>query len=1437
MTVVAKRYHFQEWDAGYAPLPFEPDGIDGQTRSVRPSSYLTERRLSDEMRYILDRRNATTFPGSMLPRPGQLLYRWTPDNLDQEDNVVRYQTDGDEHTGLDGRGRSFVSEKMDRNRNSASTHPAVIDFLQLPSAVEFNLTPDADGKLEIPMADLEGSQFIEIITADLSSLEITYLPLPPSQTPLRDRRIARPLAPDTHHLATRFAAALATGAEAKIENLLDADWRAFTTLTEAHQFLLATTGDNRLGTFTFLTTWPDLEEKEKLALLADHHCHELHLFLSRKDTEFFEKHVKPFLVAKPEPQFIDDYLLDRDLTSYLRPYAFTRLNAAEKALLAQALPTRKADISRELDIRWKSEAPTPDAETILFSQTLKGADLSPTDSLGLARNPKQIRVTTKNIVTASLRSGDSAISRSSIDAMLNNPNRANFGAVDKVRRALYMAQGNYDLGKFDAAKDNYEDVLRLDPYNSAARRGLEKIAASNSDYYRAAYDHTRAEMLMQVDKAWELSVPEESNGVAYITEKLRRIIIPRIDFENVTVQEAIDFLRLRSMELDTLELDPERKGMNFIVRKGAGDARIKELKLRNVPIAVALKYIGDATKMRVKTDDFAVSLVPQTETGADLITRTFRVPPDFASSLSGGDGGGGGDVDPFADTGGKGALYARPPISELLENAGINLPEGSSATLGANGELLVTATPSELDKIGQLTETYGVSEAGSMDTFSGLSGLDAPAGDPFAGRVPRLFPDRTRLWLESNYYEHRGSTGEDLIPLNRFWLELSAWDGKTPFTSPHFNACTSSATEALMCLAMLDLPFTAEKPEVTVEESTLKVKARAPMLLFYKDPRRTKNIAPESPLLVRQSYHPLSEPFRTDAQGRKIENTVTGDFRTGVPYGQSLVITNPTGTERRIETLAQIPAGAIPLASSIEQKLIGDGVLPPLQHTKHAPETLSTSHMLAPYGVVQLQLAFYFPAAGDYPAYPLHVSEGEHILAHAKSRTLRVSADPAPEDSASWLVIARDGTDEAVLNRLSTADLAQTDLRAIMWRMMDKEFFLKATPILRKRLANAPEISLYGMLHDDAETISDYLMNLEFADNLGQWFSSKLISIDPVTHHNWKTMEFDPLVNARVHPFGDNPRLTHAQARQHYEAFLDTLIWKPVLASADELTFTYHLFLQDRIAEALARFAKIKPADLPDPLQYDYLHAVALFYQAKPAEAKAIADGHLKKLPPGTWLDRFQSVSAQAQEISKPIAAVAEEKSDTRPSLEINQLPDGTLLLKHTNLEETTLSLYNIDLEVLFSKDPFLKSGAESSLPAISPNQTTSIPFEKGSTETAYQLPENFRQGNILVAAESNNAKQLKILDSRLLETRIVPVERTVQVIDPATNKPLPGTYVKVFAESHDGSIEFHKDGYTDLRGKFDYLSHTATDPSTIRRLAILVSHAEKGSLTRITER
>jgi general secretion pathway protein D len=324
--------------------------------------------------------------------------------------------------------------------------------------------------------------------------------------------------------------------------------------------------------------------------------------------------------------------------------------------------------------------------------------------------------------------------------------------IDKVRRGLYTAEGNYNLGKYDEAKRDYENVLRLDPYNSAARRGMEQLAAAKSDYYRAAYDHTRAELLSQVDASWELTVPAEAptlpdgrtlgqdtgSGVAYITEKLRRIIIPRIDFDDTTVEEAIDFLRLRSAELDTLELDPARKGVNFVVRRpragaaaapggvpdigtdaaapaetlplGGGDPgalRVRELRVRNVPLAVALKYICDATKLRYKVDDFAVTLVPQTETGEDIFTRTFSVPPDFYSSLDSGGAaaGGGGEADPFAEApaGGSAAtLKPKRPILDLLKASGVAFGEGTSATLSTNGVLLVTNTPTELDKVDTL---------------------------------------------------------------------------------------------------------------------------------------------------------------------------------------------------------------------------------------------------------------------------------------------------------------------------------------------------------------------------------------------------------------------------------------------------------------------------------------------------------------------------------------------------------------------------------------------------------------------------------------------------------------------------------------------------------------------------------------------------------------
>ena len=47
--------------------------------------------------------------------------------------------------------------------------------------------------------------------------------------------------------------------------------------------------------------------------------------------------------------------------------------------------------------------------------------------------------------------------------------------VEEVKRLLTEAEGFYQSGRYDLAMKRYDQVLKLDPYNAAARRGQERI--------------------------------------------------------------------------------------------------------------------------------------------------------------------------------------------------------------------------------------------------------------------------------------------------------------------------------------------------------------------------------------------------------------------------------------------------------------------------------------------------------------------------------------------------------------------------------------------------------------------------------------------------------------------------------------------------------------------------------------------------------------------------------------------------------------------------------------------------------------------------------------------------------------------------------------------------------------------------------------------------
>ncbi len=332
-----------------------------------------------------------------------------------------------------------------------------------------------------------------------------------------------------------------------------------------------------------------------------------------------------------------------------------------------------------------------------------------------------------------------------MQAYLNDPIRTNPALdtehtqdVDQVRRLLYTAQGAYDLGKFDEASQTYADILRIDPYNTAAQRGLEKTAEAKHSYHKSTYDQTRAELLTQVEKAWETAVPDliepdldhyalsgtgAVGGQIKIQAKLDQIIIPQIALDDSTISEALDFLRLRSAELDTLELDPARKGINFTTNFGPQDSdeanRLRNarfsLRLTNTPISGILKYITAATKTSYTTDQYTVVISPVGSTSDELILRSYRVPPDFLTNL-GGTANAAGNDDPFADNSSSGSLLAvRMTAQEALAQQGVSFPDGASATYNpGTSTLRVYNSVANQDIISQIVDALSQTEPVSV---------------------------------------------------------------------------------------------------------------------------------------------------------------------------------------------------------------------------------------------------------------------------------------------------------------------------------------------------------------------------------------------------------------------------------------------------------------------------------------------------------------------------------------------------------------------------------------------------------------------------------------------------------------------------------------------------------------------------------------------------
>jgi len=71
-----------------------------------------------------------------------------------------------------------------------------------------------------------------------------------------------------------------------------------------------------------------------------------------------------------------------------------------------------------------------------------------------------------------------------------------------------------------------------------------------------------------------------------------------------------------------------------------------------------------------------------------------------------------------------------------------------------------------------------------------------------------------------------------------------------------------------------------------------------------------------------------------------------------------------------------------------------------------------------------------------------------------------------------------------------------------------------------------------------------------------------------------------------------------------------------------------------------------------------------------------------------------------------------------------------------------------------------------------------------------------------------------------------------LDVVDSVSGKALPKVYIKAFAKLRNGTIDFYKDGYTDISGRFDYSSISVDKLKNVEKFAILIMDESYGSKT-----
>ena len=364
----------------------------------------------------------------------------------------------------------------------------------------------------------------------------------------------------------------------------------------------------------------------------------------------------------------------------------------------------------------------------------------------------------------------------------------------------------------------------------------------------------------------------------------------------------------------------------------------------------------------------------------------------------------------------------------------------------------------------------------------------------------------------------------------------------------------------------------------------------------------------------------------------------------------------------------------------------------------------------------------------------------------------------------------------------------------------------------------------------------EYLLHRnDFVAATGPYLDCSLLVNDRVARRTYEHLEYEPLVNARIHQLGAKREIMNDRFHAQYNRLLWILSCKSEFNDSDWLSLTYYLLLQERVGEAIDCFKNASAGTL----QYDYMAAYLDLLNPEPKIAGEIA-ARYKGYKVLRWRKAFLAILSQLEEINGKGSELVDENSREQnhgqlvsksPTFDFN-VDARKVKISYANINRVQVNYYVMDVELLFSRNPFVQRFSEE-LTYIQPRKSAWVELPKGKKEFTWKLPEELNRSNVLVEVAGANLSKTQAYYANALTVQTIENYGQLKVNERDGGRTVPKTYCKVYAQMKDGSVRFYKDGYTDLRGRFDYSSLSTNDLDNVNRFSILVLSEKHGAMVR----